>query len=181
MKLNDKQVFWSNIIFWIAVFIVLCFLLLSCSVLKKSSSKKDDFTNLSKSNLSTQDSGRGGKLSTGKILTKEDFDWFKTTVINSPQRKDTLSPVTNVYPSTVIYEGGKGSKQTDATSFDSSWFKNALALRDERIDSLSKVKHEDTSSKKSETDWKLYGLIALATIFFVDKAKNYLPFKIVRK
>lgn len=174
--------FWSIIITFIVTFLILCFLLPSCSVLKKSHSEKEQSSKVVKSNLETSDSLNSGNIKKSNSISKEDFDWWRTTFINSPQKEnDSSGSVTNVYPSTVIYEGGKGSKESDVSSFDSSWFLRELQSRDLRIDSLSTSKEVKDESKKTTTDWKLYGIIAILAFLFVDKVTKFMPLKIVRK
>lgn len=166
---------------WIALFILICFVFTSCSVLQKSGKKYEAEGNVKKEQVSLQDSSKSGGIKKSNIITKEDADWWKTT-LQFP--KDTSkATVNNIYPSTIIYEGGKSAKETNQNNFDSNWIKNAISSLNEKIDSTYKSKGQETSSKKTETKlgWLEIGL-AFLIYTVLTKGIGYFTsnFKIIR-
>ena len=146
-------------------------LLLSCNTLKKSSSDHLSQGALSKSETNKVDTTSKGNVSTNSMLTKEWFENLKTTI---NLKKDTINNITNVYPSSIVYESSKGNSETEQKGIDSNWVKNAIFDASKSSDSTN-VKHDiDTSSKKTQTDWKLYLLIVIV----IYLALKELPFKI---
>lgn len=141
----------------IIVFISTLFLFQSCEITKKLKRNSSDSTAVSKLTTSLIDTSGGGSVSKTTMVSKEDFDWWRTTM----QYKGDTS-VTNVYPSTIIYEGGKGSKQSETNEVDSSWFKNALAIIQAQSDSISVIKESFEKNKQSET--KGVGLVMVILI-----------------
>lgn len=139
--------------------VAIILLMISCQVLKSKKSISSDSTSVKKEVLAITDTSKGGSVKTN--TTKEEFDWYKMTQLfdqNKAKPGDT-----KVYPSTVIYEGGKGSKES--TTIDSSWFKNALAIMQAKVDSTNKKYEEDQKNKSSES--KGLGLWLIAICFGV--------------
>jgi len=144
---------WYAIIIFCLLFFALCIFLLSgCKVMRDIEKKSGDTTSVSKISTALVDTGNGGNVK--KSNTKEEYDWWKKTETYQPPAPG----VTNVYPSTVVYEGGKGIKETN--TFDSGWFKNALSLMQNKYDSLNAKTEE--YRKQSETKSK-----GLGTFFIV--------------
>ena len=167
--------FWLSVLLFVISFLSICFILLSCNILKKSSSEKTSEGNLKKENLEKSDTSNGGSNYGKSKSSTEQFDWTKTT-FHFP--KDTSKNITNVYPSTIIYENGNGTKETQEKEFDSSWFKNAIKQIESKYDSTNKESIKESESKKSTTDWKLYAIIGLAALFFADKLTKFIPYKL---
>ena len=146
--------------FWVILLLILAFIVIvlfnSCAVVKHKSSKDSRTDSVSRKASSLTDSSAGGLLS--KTNSTEQSDWWRTTV-QFP--RDTN--ITNIYnypqkPATIIYEGGKETKQTQ--TLDSGWFKNALSNMSSQVDSLSKRLEESNKDKKSKSTIWLYVAIA---------------------
>lgn len=169
---------WAAFILFVIAFLLLCSALLSgCKVVRDIAKKSSDSTSVSKTNTNLTDTSTGGNVK--KSNTKEENEWWKRT-----ETYPAPAPgVTNVYPSTVVYEGGKGSKETNV--IDSGWFKNALSLIQQQLDSTN-AKNEEYR-KQSETKSKGLGLffivlIALGCCLVVFVGGKYLSrFKISKK
>lgn len=170
---------WRHFIIFVISFLLIAWALLSCETLKKFSSKRDDTTTVH--STASVDSSRlsGTAIRTMDIQSKEWYDNFKTTV---NFKKDTINNITNVYPSSIVYESAKGNKETEAKSFDSSWFLNKIQqLRNER-DSASHINESVNSSKKIESKgWPAWVFIVGGLIVYVV-VREVLPkyFKITK-
>lgn len=151
-----------------ALFIAICIAISSCKILKKSSYKSSDSTSVSKDLSKGKLDSAGGSISKNNSISKELTDWWKTTV-QFPV--DTSSRTTNVYPSTIIYEGGKGQKEVQSDNTDSSWYSKKMETMQAKIDSLSTHKSEGESYKKSDISTKtlIFGVAAL--YLFVEVLK----------
>jgi len=167
MEMDYKPPVWKLILIVAALLSFIVFCLSSCEVLKKSSSSSAENTSLQKQTTATTDSSTGGALKKQNSITKEDYDWFKTTLQFAAPAKDTN--ITNIYnytqpgqPATIIYEGGKGSRQTEQTTIDSTWFKNALSQMQQQLDSTNTKLSAAQSQKHTET--KGVGLITVLLI-----------------
>lgn len=146
---------------WVILLLILAFIMVvlfnSCAVVKHKSSKASQTDSVSRKSSSLTDSGTGGLLS--KTNSTEQSDWWRTTV---QYPRDTN--ITNIYnypqkPATIIYEGGKETKQTQ--TLDSGWFKNALSNMTLQVDSLSKRLEESNKDKKSKpTIWLYVAIVA---------------------
>lgn len=152
--------FWFAVAVFILLFALLCFLLLGCKVLKKSSYKNSDSTSLSKNFSKDKIDSTGGSVSKNNSISKELSDWWKTTVVFP---KDTSINNFYSYPSTVIMEGGKNQKEVESNNTDSSWFFKAIENMQSKIDSLSVSKSQGDSSKKSDVSTKtlIFGVVVL--------------------
>jgi len=171
---------WLSFICFVIIFIIICVVALSgCEVIKGKRSISSDSTAVKKEILQITDTSKGGSVKTN--TTKEEFDWYKMTQLFD-QKKQTPGD-TKVYPTTVIYEGGKGTKES--STVDSSWFLNALNLMQANLDSTNKKLQESEKNKKSET--KGVGLIfiiliCVGCIVLYAILSGYLKrFKIVKK
>lgn len=142
---NSK--FWAAVITFLIVFFALCMLMLTpgCKVLRNIEKKSSDSTSVSKTTTVAVDTTKGGAVK--KTNIKEENEWWKKTEIFG--QRDTNTTVNNIYPSTIIYEGGKGSKEVN--TFDSNWFKNALSLMQASIDSTNKKNEEYLKNSKTES------------------------------
>ncbi len=170
---------------WAILILLLCAIaaiLSSCAVIKHKSSKSSSIDSVSRKSSSLIDSSAGGLLS--KTNSTEQSDWWRTTV-QFP--RDTN--ITNIYnypqkPATIIYEGGKETKQTQ--TLDSGWFKNALSNMTLQVDSLSKRLEESNKDKKSKPSiwlyvaivagiWLAWKGIGLAWTWFTGKYHLLIP------
>lgn len=156
--------------------IILILFLSGCELTKQIKHSTSDSTSLNKSTVNAVDTSKGGSVKTTNTTTKEDFDWYKITQLFS-QNKDTSINNTNVYPSTVIYEGGKGTKEQVSNTIDSSWFKNQLSFMTLTIDSLNKKIETYSKDKHSET--KGVGLIMVIIIVVCGMIAYFLLSKIL--
>jgi len=152
-----------------------------CEIIKHTKRSNTDSVSVSKKSSGTIDSTQQGSVSKSSTLTKEDFDWWKTT-LHFGERKDT-----NVYnfhnypqqPATIIYEGGKGSKETATNTFDSNWIKNALMQFKNEYDSSHKK--SEVKEKDKEVETKGLGLGAVILIVLCINAGLYLLMKLYKK
>ena len=167
---------WKLVITFIILFSLLAWAMLSCKLIKDVQRSSVDTTSVKKINTAAVDTGTGG--ATKRSMTKEEFDWWKKTETYQP----AAPGVTNVYPSTVVYEGGKGTKETN--TFDSAWFKNALSLMQSQYDSLNTKTEE--YRKQSETKTKGLGTFFIVLIcigcfiLYLILSKYLKRFKIVK-
>jgi hypothetical protein len=175
---------------WLAVVLLLwlLFVLPGCEIIKHTKKSNTDSVSVSRKNTSTIDTTQSGGVSKSSTLSKEDFDWWKTT-LHFGEHKDT-----NIYnfhnypqqPATIIYEGGKGTKETQTNTLDSNWIKNALTQYKNEYDS-SHLKSE-LKEKDKESETKGLGLWAIILIVVCTTAGQglikagfkKLPFKIIR-
>lgn len=170
-------------------FVALALMLGGCEVIKAKKASRMDQTGVQRIAQSSSDSSAGGSLKKSDNISKEQYDWYRTTMQYLPgQYKDTN--VTNVYnypqqPATIIYEGGKGAREQSSSTFDSSWFQNALATAMARVDSLTQKLEMSEKNKQSET--KGVGLvmviiIVIAGIVVYALLRNAIrKFKIVKR
>lgn len=168
-------------LFFIAV-VCFCFTCLSsCEVIKGKKSVKSDSTAVSKNTVNALDTSKSGSVTKSEVKSKEENEWWR--IIQSFQ-KDTVNNVTNVYPSTVVYEGGKGTREQTENKVDSTWFKNYISFMQSKYDSLSSKLEQVEKNKQSET--KGVGLImviiiVIAAIILYAILSGYLKrFKIIR-
>ncbi len=153
---------WKAIVIFVIAFLLLCFLLLSCEIIKGKKSSKSDVSSLRKESVHLIDSSEGGSSRKTDTKVKEEFDWYKMTqLFNNAQKPGD----TKVYPSTVIYEGGKGTKETQVNSIDSNWFKNAMSLLQAKLDSANAKIEQSEKNKHSES--KGVGLIMVIIIVII--------------
>lgn len=148
---------WILFLAFVLAFLSLCFLLLSCEVIKGKKTIASDSTTVKKETVAVVDTSKGGSVKTN--TTKEAFDWYKMTQLFDQNKQPAGD--TKVYPSTVIYEGGKGTKES--TTIDSTWFKNALSLLQAKIDSAN-AKYE-SSEKNKQVESKGLGVWLLVICF----------------
>lgn len=145
----------------ITIFMLVCLviILLSCNVLKGKRSMTASVDSVSRHSTAVIDTGTGGQVS--KNTTKSTDEWWRTTVQYPP--RDTIHNVTNVYPSTVVYEGGKGTKEVQQV--DSSWFHNAMSLLQASQDSVSRLMREQTKDKETRPSvWLFVGILVAVLV-----------------
>lgn len=156
---------------WLALLgliIVVTMLFSSCKILHTKKVKSNDTTSVKKTELNSKDSATKGAVKTDSSKTKEEFEWWR--VILSQQRGDTNVYNFNSYPqpATVIYEGGKGSREEQKHVYDSAWDNKITVLVAQSIDSMNRKISNLEKSSLSET--KGVGLITVILIgagFFI--------------
>lgn len=176
--------FWCLVILFFGFFLWLCTCLLGCEIMRHSKTDKQRLDQVNKSSSVLTDSGTGGNVKRQNNSSKEDYDWYKITQQFKPDTN-----ITKIYnypqPATIIYEGGKGTKEQTSTSIDSSWFKNQLSLLQSRYDSLTAI--SEAKLKDSKTETKGVGLITALLIgagfLIVGKSLGFITSKysIVKK
>lgn len=132
-----------------------------CEILKNKKSLNQETTGVSKKETFAIDTSNGGSVKKNETKTKEEFDWYRLTQMfdnNKQQPGDT-----KVYPTAVIYEGGKGSKEQTSNTSDSNWFKNAIGLLTKQVDSLN----SKLSSKEKDIQSETKGVGLVMVIFIV--------------
>lgn len=177
-----KKIQWIAIIIIFASFLILCAALLSgCRILKTRKEKTSDSTNVSKTSSNLLDTSKAGGIKKNDNSTKENSEWWRTTV----KYQDTGHNVTNVYPSTIVYEGGKGQKESKSSSIDSGWINQFKSENKAQFDSMQrKLSDLETEKKSSPGGMPLWFWLLIAGVGFVlyEIAKVYFgKFKIVKK
>ena len=144
------------VIFYLLFIILLigCSMLFSsCQVLKKKSSLTSDSTAVNKSDT--------GRVTVNTTNTKDSLAWWRE-IINFGRDTTIINPVTNVYPTSYIREGGVRTVETKEINYDSLW--------SNKIDSL--VVKLSRTDKSKETKvlgfWQIIGLAAgVSLVFFL--------------
>lgn len=152
--------------------VIFILLFSSCKVLRNINRVSTDSASVSKVNVLNTDTSKSGN--TTKQTTKEELEWWKKTESYQPPAPG----VTNVYPSTIIYEGGKGVRQTDY--FDSAWVRAALSSMQLKYDSIN-AKNQ-SFQKQSESKTKGLGLffvvlICIGCVVAYAVLSRYIKFK----
>lgn len=150
---------------WLALLsliIVVSMLFASCKILHTKKTNSNDTTSVKKTDLSTKDSSTKGGVKTDSSKTKEEFEWWR--LILSQHRGDTNVYNFNSYPqpATVIYEGGKGSREEQKHMYDSAWDNKVTVLVAQSIDSMNRK--ISNLEKNSRTETKGVGLITVILI-----------------
>ena len=147
-----KLIFWYVIGVVIILFLALCFS--SCNVLKKSSRVSKDSTVVSKVDT--------GRVSVNSITKNDSTAWWRE-IINFGRDTTIINPVTNVYPTSYIREGGVREIQTKELNYDSIW--------NNKLDSLVyKLQTTDKSkSVKTPGVWMLWLAIGLSVFTFASR------------
>lgn len=151
----------------------------SCELTKKLRGQKSEEDKEAKVSKASVDSSKGGYISKETNKTKEEFDWYKMTQLFDQNKQKPGE--TKVYPTAVIYEGGKGTKESETTKFDSTFFQNLLK---NIYDSLGKVNSKAESNSKDVhreskgLGWWLFVIIAVGAIIVYEWLTG--KFKIVK-
>jgi len=137
---------------FIALFILLAVLMAlivisfaGCKSLKILSKHDRDSASVKTSVIDSKDSSGGGGVKKTGERTKEDFEWWKVII---PGRDTTVN---NFYPQPIIYEGGKGTRDTEKQSVDSTFYYNILKLLSQQKDSTRESSSDLDSSKSVKT------------------------------
>ncbi|MEO0312289.1 MAG: hypothetical protein RIQ89_1946 [Bacteroidota bacterium] len=167
MKFNIKiKLLWLLMALLIAWLVSL---FTGCEVLKQKKSAKADSTSVKKQSTSIIDSNNAGSVSTAENKTKEESEWWR--VIKQFAKPDTN--VTNNYyhqgqPATIIYEGGRGTKEEASKQTDSTWRNQFLSMVADALDSMNHKIESIDKGKHSQT--KGVGLVTLLLLlggFFI--------------
>lgn len=150
---------------WLALLgliIVVAMLFSSCKILHTKKANSNDTTSLKKTELTSKDSATKGGVKSDSSKTKEEFEWWR--LILSQQNRDTNIYNINSYPqpATVIYEGGRGSREEQKHVYDSAWDNRMTVLVAQSIDSMNRKISNLEENKKTET--KGVGLITVILI-----------------
>lgn len=141
----------------LVMLLVILFFSSGCEVLKNKSSRSSDSTSVKKLTVNDSNVNAGGNVSKNETKAKEANEWERTIY---QYGRDTN--VTNVYPSTIIYERGSGTKEQQNNSTDSSFYFNLEKRLMNAIDSTNSNKQETEKDKSSNT--KGVGLITIILI-----------------
>lgn len=140
-----------------------------CESSKKLFKRNSDSTSVSRKESGLIDTSSAGSVKKNSSSSQENWDWWKTTVIPALQQAGTKRD-TNIYnisnqPPMIIYEGGKGSKETQSNTIDSNWFKAALQQFKSEYDSSHKAENVKDLDKHSETKGLgLWSIILIAML-----------------
>ena len=134
-----------------------------CEVFKFRKENHSDTTSKKLTTLTDTSSQTGGSVKKEETKSKEENEWFKMTLQYLKDSKPG-DPVNNIYPApaTIIYEGGKGSKEETKTSIDSSFYLNTQKLVAMALDSMSRKM--DSIEKTKHVETKGLGLLAIVLI-----------------
>ena len=152
MKLSAKKI--ASFIVLAAIGLVVWLLFFSmagCEVFKFRKQSKEDSAAVKKATIISTDSTNGGSVKKETINVKEFFDWWKVTQQFQPKSGDTT--INNFYPqpATIIYEGGRGTREESKSSIDSNYYTNIMKMMmatfdstNRRLDTIEKTKHSET-------------------------------------
>lgn len=165
MDIQKKPPTFKIIGILIMLLLFIWWLLSGCEILKHRSSIATDSGTVSKAGSLLKDTSSGGRVSINTNTNKEAFDWFKTTL---QYPRDTTANITNVYPSTIVYEGGKGTKEQTSITTDSTWFKNAIEQMQAKYDSgFAKMQASQMDSKSQTKGVGLMTVVLILLGYFV--------------
>ena len=173
MKHDSKM----RLVFFILVTLialVIAFLSNGCEILKSNNSNKGDSTHVNKQFSSDTSSINAGTVKYDEKKSLEENEWWR--IIKQFPKGDTITPITNVYPSTVIYEGGKGRKEESQQSYDSSFLQHFESRVMSKVDSIS-FKVEQISKQKSTNSTGIgYTtlILILAGYFILTKGAGFI-------
>lgn len=185
-----KWVGYAILVILVVAFFMLLLFLPGCKVIKGKKASSYDSTAVSKKVAASVDSSAAGSVSKATSKSMNEYDWYRITQQFGPQQgRDTN--VTNFYntypqyPTTVIYEGGKGKSQEEKSSYDSSWMNNLRKDFALVYDSLTRrIQTLETSKESKPVGLGLFqilfvaaGAIGLNQLLSVLKAR----YKIVRR
>lgn len=139
------------VILLFALLMVFTVLMSSCSIDMFKKKTSSDSTSLKKEVAIDTSKKENGSVNKNNSISREEFDWFRTTMQYAP-KGDTVT--NNIYPQTVIYEGGRGKKEQETNTIDSNWLKEQIARSMQKTDSTS----ASTTSKEKSSETQVLGL-----------------------
>jgi hypothetical protein len=159
---------WGLLALLMALVIVLFCTGCNFDMFKTKAERRSDSTAVSVQRHGSSDSTAAVTTSREDTRKKEDVEWWRIIQQFQPGRDTTIN---NFYtqPATIIYEGGKGSKEETTSRFDSSAFVQLNLFWKDRFDSLQ-VRIEDIQKRKESS-----GGIGLTTLLLVALAVILLP------
>ena len=133
-----------------------------CEVFKFLRQNSSDSTAVKKTAVTNSDSTAGGSVKKETSNSKEESEWWRIIQQYQPKGGDTT--INNFYPqpATIIYEGGKGSREEIKNTTDSSWYSNIMKMMADTFDSTNRRLDTIERSKHSET--KGLGLVTIVLI-----------------
>lgn len=165
----DNRPPWAKILLAIAAIFALTFVLLilpGCEIVRHARKSKSDSAAVKKSELQLQDTSKSGHISRQQSNTQEQWDWWKQTIIPGSRRDTNVynfynQPAGTAAQPVIIYEGGKGSRETNTQQTDSFWRSMALQLLSRQTDSTHNKTEAKAVDKEAETKGLGLWLIAL--------------------
>lgn len=145
MKSNKRFVALFILLTLVMALVVMVFA--GCKSLKTLSRHDDDSTSVKTSTINKTDSSGGGGIKKTDEKTKEEFEWWKVII---PGRDTTIN---NIYTQPIIYEGGRGTRDTEKQSVDSSFYFNIIKLLADQRDSTRKISSDLETSKIVKPSW----------------------------
>jgi len=151
----DKRPPLGKMILALLLILLLAVVLLSCEFTKKLIRSKSDSASVHKNEVNLIDTSKSGQVSKSSSNMQENWDWWKQTIIPGTRRDTNIynfynQPAGQAQQPVIIYEGGKGSRETNTQQTDSFWRNMALQLLAKQSDSTH-VK-EDTKQLEKETE-----------------------------
>ncbi|MGQ0738641.1 MAG: hypothetical protein ACT4OJ_06235 [Bacteroidota bacterium] len=146
---------WRTLWIMLALLIVILIAVFSsgCNfdLFKSKTERKGDSTAVSIQKEARKDSSSGMTVSKEESRKKEENEWWRIIQQFEPKRGDTT--INNFYPqpATIIYEGGKGTKEENTSRFDSSAFLQLNQWWKDKFDSLEYKFQEATKNKESHS------------------------------
>jgi hypothetical protein len=180
MKFENKM-WWLWAFLAAAIGTVVLFMASGCEILKNKKTLASDSASFNRKIAAKSDSVHSGQVSTSESTSKAAFEWWKTTI---QYPRDTT--INNFYnpPATVIYEGGKGTKEESSFSKDSIFYNQLIKQFQDSLSAMSKKIETTEKSKQSETKGVgllMFILIALGVCVVTNGAgRLFKSFKIVR-
>lgn len=153
MKHNEYQVS-GSVFIRIATLIALtiAYLCSGCEVLKTFNRNKSDTTSVKRSAVAVDNTHAGGGLRTEDNQSHEDNEWFRVTMKYLAEKKDGDTTINNFIPqpATVIYEGGRSTRDEESKVVDSTWYHSMMKLTAMAVDSMSRKVDNYGKTKHSE-------------------------------
>ncbi|HEV7783444.1 MAG TPA: hypothetical protein VGO58_19355 [Chitinophagaceae bacterium] len=155
MKHNNYQVTGSLFIrLATLIALTIAYLCSGCEVLKTFRENKSDTASVKKSAVTVDNNSEGGAVRTEHNRSEEENEWFRVTMKYLTENKDGDTTINHfiTQPATVIYEGGKTSRDEEKKLVDSTWYLNTMKLIALTVDSMSrkvdnyeKIKHSEAN------------------------------------
>lgn len=190
---QDRETTMFKWVFWLLAIVIIALavsMALGCDSFKHFTGSKSDTTHVDKKNLAVVDTSAGGSVKKEDTKTHEENEWFKLTLqyLQSHPNGDTTITNNNYYPqpATVIYEGGKGSKDEHKSTIDSTFYFNIMRMIAASTDSMSrKIDNYEKTKKVEAVGFKwipmilvLVGLFVLYEVYKGFKSKYQLVKKV---
>jgi hypothetical protein len=154
--------------------LTIAFLSSGCEVFKTFKENKSDTASVKKLTVTTENENEGGAVKTEDNRTHEENEWFRVTMKYLTDKKDGDTTINNfiTQPATVIYEGGKSSRDEETKVVDSTWHHNTMKMVALAVDSISRKVDNYEKTKHSETKgigWITVLLIGIGLIILIRR------------